>query len=186
MRSVVTGLVLAFFVVIVASFAGHSIAADAATATQPRAADPLIVFSSNRGGAWAIWAVKPDGTQLQQLTKPAAGEQDVDPAFNADGSRILFTSTRGGKAGLWQMARDGSDAKRICDGDQGAWSPDGRRIVLRRGGKLLTRDLASEKEKVISPEDWDKCSGPAWSPDGASIAFAKLGENSNAVYVIPA
>ena len=71
-----------------------------------------------------VYTVKPDGTQLHKLTKPADGELDVDPTFNADGSRILFTSTRGGKAGLWQMGRDGSDAKRICDGDQGGWSPD--------------------------------------------------------------
>lgn len=186
MRSAVTGLTLGLLVVMMATFAALSMTADVAPATQPRAADPLIVFSSSRGGAWAIWAVKPDGTQLHQLTKPATGEQDVDPAFNSDGSRILFTSTRGGKAGLWQMGRDGGDVKRICDGDQGGWSPDGRKIVLRRGGKLLTRELASEKEKVLTPDDWDKCSGPSWSPDGASIAFAKLGDNSNAIYIVPA
>jgi TolB protein len=180
------GLTFGLSVAIVSGLAAISIAADAAPAAQPRAGDALIVFSSNRGGPWAIWTVKPDGAQLQQLTKPAAGEQDVDPVFNGDGSRILFTSTRGGKAGLWQMARDGSGVKRICDGDQGGWSPDGRKIVLRRGGKVMTRELASEKEKVISPDDWDKCSGPAWSPDGASIAFAKLSENSNAIYLIPA
>jgi Tol biopolymer transport system component len=110
----------------------------------------------------------------------------VDPAFSADGSRILFTSTRGGKAGLWQMARDGSDAKRICDGDQGGWSPDGRKIVLRRGGKLITRELASEKEKVISPDGWDTCSGASWSPDGANIAFAKLGDGSNSIHIVAA
>jgi Tol biopolymer transport system component len=186
MRNAVTCLTLGLLVAIVTNFPARSNVADAAPATQPQAAEALIVFSSNRGGAWAIWTVKPDRTQLRQLTKPATGEQDVDPAFNSDGSRILFTSTRGGKAGLWQMARDGSEPKRICDGDQGGWSPDGRRIVVRRGGKLITRELASEKEKTISPDDWDKCSGPAWSPDGASIAFAKLGgENSNAIYIVP-
>jgi Tol biopolymer transport system component len=148
--------------------------------------DQAIVFSSNRGGGWAIWTVRPDGSELKQFSKPRTGEQDVDPAFNADGSRIMFTSTRGGKAGLWQMARDGSDAKRICDGDQGGWSPDGKKIVLRRDGKLITRELATEKEKAISPDDWDKCSGASWSPDGASIAFAKLGTDSNAIYIVPA
>src|ERR1043165_8333424 len=115
------------------------------------AADEQIIFSSNRGGAWSIWTVKPDGSQLTQLSQPAAGEQDVDPAFSPDGSKILFTSTRGGSPGLWQMTRDGKDAKRICDGDQGGWSPDGEKIVLRRGGKLVRRDLGSGKEQVISP-----------------------------------
>ncbi|MFI5377954.1 MAG: TolB family protein [Tepidisphaerales bacterium] len=162
-------------------------AAETAPAPQTRPAEPAIIFSSNRGGSWSIWTVKPDGSQLRQLSKPAAEEQDVDPAFSPDGSRILFTSTRGGSAGLWQMARDGTDARRVCDGDQGGWSPDGRQIVLRRGGKLFTRDLAAGKDKLISPDGWEKCSGPSWNPDGASIAFAHLGaENANAVYLLPA
>ncbi|MGA2496837.1 MAG: hypothetical protein ABSH20_03805 [Tepidisphaeraceae bacterium] len=162
-------------------------AGEVAPAPQTRANEQLIVFSSNRSGSWSIWTIKPDGSQLQQLSKPAAEEQDVDPAFSPDGSRILFTSTRGGAAGLWRMARDGSDARRVCDGDQGGWSPDGRQIVFRRGGKLFTRDLAAGKDKLISPDGWEKCSGPSWSPDGASIAFAHLSaENANAVYLLPA
>ena len=108
------------------------------------------------------------------------------PRSVAMGQRILFTSTRGGAAGLWQMERDGRNARRVCDGDQGGWSPDGRKIVLRRGGKLVSRDLASGKEKVISPDGWEKCSGPAWSPDGRTIAFALLGDGSNAIYLVPA
>lgn len=173
-------------VAMIATMGQRCLAADAAPATPARPTDALIVFSSNRGGAWSIWTVKPDGSQLRQLSKPGTEEQDVDPAFNSDGSRILFTSTRGGKAGLWQMARDGNDAKRVCDGDQGCWSPDGRKIVLRRGGKLFTHDIASGKEKVISPDDWEKCSGPSWSPDSASIAFALLGDGSNALYIVSA
>jgi Tol biopolymer transport system component len=161
-------------------------AADLASATRP--SDPLIVFSSNRSGSWSIWTVRPDGSQLQQLSKPPASqEQDVDPAYSPDGSRILFTSTRGGRTGLWQMARDGSGAKRVCDGDQGRWSGDGRKIVLRRDGKLFTHDMASGDEKVISPKGWEKCSGPSWSPDGASIAFALLGDSGgNAIYLVAA
>ncbi len=159
--------------------------ASAAPATQP-AGDQLIVFSSNRGGAWGIWCVKPDGSDMRQLTKPGAGEQDVDPVFSADGRSVLFTSTRGGSAGVWRMSRDGAEPQRICDGEQAEWSPDGGKIVFRRSGRLLIRDLISKAEKTISPDGWDKCSGPAWSPDGASIAFALLANNANAIYVAPA
>jgi len=145
----------------------------------------VIVFSSNRSGSWVIWAMSPQPqSPMRQITKPAAGEQDVDPAISPDGMRLLFTSTRGGKPGLWTVKADGSDVQRICDGEQGTWSPDGKQIALRRGGKLTIRELGSGNEKVISPDGWEKCSGPSWSPDGASIAFAHLNGESNAVYVV--
>jgi TolB protein len=145
-----------------------------------------IVFSSNRSGAWRIWMVKADGSELKQLTKQETDEQDVDPMFSLDGKSILFTSTRGGKIGIWRMLADGSKPERICDGDQGEWSPDGTKIALRRAERIFTRDLATAKEKGISPEDWPHCSGPAWKPDGKSLAFAARWKGGNGIFIVPA
>ncbi len=145
-----------------------------------------IVFSSNRSGAWRIWIVNADGSEMKQLTKQEAEESDVDPVFSPDGKSILFTSTRGGKAGVWRMLGDGSKPEKICDGDQAEWSPEGMKIVFRRNERIFTRELVGGKEKGLSPEDWPHCSGPAWSPDGKSIAFAARWESGNAIYVVPA
>jgi Tol biopolymer transport system component len=145
-----------------------------------------IVFSSNRSGAWRIWTVKADGSELKQITKQDGDEHDVDPVFSPDGKSILFTSTRGGKTGIWRMAADGSKPERIGDGDQAEWSPDGARIVFRRNEGIFTRDLAGGEEKAISPKDWPHCSGPAWSPDGKSIAFATRWEKGNGVFIVSA
>ena len=146
----------------------------------------LIIFSSNRSGLWHIWAVKPGGSDLRELTRSGPDENDVDPQFSPDGKAILFTSTRGGPAGVWRMAADGSKPERISDGDQAEWSPDGKRIVLRRGEKILVRDLATGQEKVLSPKDWPHCSAPSWSPDGKTIAFACRWDAGNAIFTIPA
>jgi Tol biopolymer transport system component len=145
-----------------------------------------IVFSSNRSGGWRIWTVKADGSDLKQITKQDGDEQDVDPMFSPDGKAILFTSTRGGKAGVWRMAADGSKPERICDGDQAEWSPDGAKIALRRNERIFARSLADGKEKGISPDDWPHCSGPAWSPDGKTIAFAARWEKGNGVFLVAA
>jgi len=111
---------------------------------------------------------------------------DVDPVFSPDGKNILLTSTRGGKAGLWRMKLDGTAMERLCDGDQGEWSPDGKRIVFRRQDKLLVRDLAGGSEKQITPEDFAHCSAPAWSHDGKTIAFACRWDAGNGLYTVPA
>jgi Tol biopolymer transport system component len=154
-----------------------------------RAADAgsgAIVFSSDRSGAWRIWTMKADGSDARQLTKQESDDQDVDPCVSPDGKQILFTSTRGKTAGVWRMERDGTKVERVCDGDQAEWSPDGAKIALRRGEKIVVRALADGKEKTLSPGDWPHCSGPAWSPDGKSIAFAARWDAGNALFVVPA
>jgi len=144
-----------------------------------------ILFSSNRSGAWRLWLVNADGTELKQVTKQDTDDQDVDPMFSPDGKSVLFTSTRAGKTGVWRMSFDGSKPERLCDGDQAEWSPEGKRIALRRNERILTRDLAGGTEKTVSPEDWPHCSGPAWSPDGKSLAFAARWESGNAIFIVP-
>ena len=152
----------------------------------PGAAKPgLIVFSSNRSGPWRIWTVRADGSNLAQVSTAGKGDHDVDPVFSPDGASVLFTSTRGGKTGLWRMGADGSKPRRICDGDQGEWAPDGRRIVFRRADRIVIRDLAAGKERTISGADW-QCGQPAWSPDGKSVAMAVMRRGRNAVYIVPA
>jgi TolB protein len=144
-----------------------------------------ILFSSNRSGAWRIWVMKADGSDLKQITRQETDEQDVDPMFSPDGKSILFTSTRGGKAGVWRIGADGSTPERICEGDQAEWSPDGKTIALRRNERILTRELSTANEKTLSPADWPHCSGPAWSPDGKSIAFAARWSGGNGIHIVP-
>jgi Tol biopolymer transport system component len=84
------------------------------------------------------------------------------------------------------MSADGTKPERICDGDQAEWSPDGKRVVLRRKEQIWTRELAAGQEKRITPEDWPHCSGPAWSPDGKRVAFACRWDAGNALYLVDA
>jgi hypothetical protein len=97
--------------------------------------------------------------------------EGVDPRLSPIDDRVLFTSTRGGTAGLWTMNRKGERQNRVCDGDQGDWFPDARRILLRRQGQILERALDTGQETVLSPAGWNSCSSPACSPDGKSVLF---------------
>ncbi|NQT88461.1 PD40 domain-containing protein [bacterium] len=145
-----------------------------------------MVFASERSGVWRIWGGQADGSNLRQLTHDDSDVSDVDPAFGPDGKTLLFSSTRSGKIGVWRLALAGGPPTRLCDGDQADWSPDGKRIALRRTGGIVIRELATGSERRLTPEGWALCSGPAWSPDGKTIAFANRAGKSNGLFLVSA
>src|SRR5262249_50541031 len=129
-----------------------------------------IVFVSDRSGVLKIWSMQADGRNPTQLTRDP--NPDADPRFAPDGKRILYTSLRGGFPEIWQMRRDGGEPKLVTKGSQANWSPDGKSIVFIRDNQTYVRELASGHERRVTPESWERCGVPAWSPDGSRLAVA--------------
>lgn len=140
------------------------------SAIDPARLQGWIVYVSDRSGALDIWRMKPDGSDQIQLTNDAAG--DADPRFSPDGQQILYTSLRGGFPEVWTMQADGSKARRLTEGSQAAWAPDGKTIVFIRDDRVMVRQLDTGTERQITPPDWNRCGVPAWNPDGTRIAIA--------------
>jgi Tol biopolymer transport system component len=63
---------------------------------------------------------------------------------------------------------DGDDERSLGKGDEPAWAPDGKRIVLTRGGNLWTVALDGSKRLLVR-----NGRAPAWSRDGKQIAFMR-------------
>ncbi len=129
-----------------------------------------LVFASNRSGVLKIWSMRANGKEAKQLT--TGDTPDADPRFSPDGKTILYTTLRGGFPEVWAMKRDGSESHAITKGMQAAWSPDGASIVFIRDNQTFVRELESGKEHRVTPDAWQRCGVPAWSPDGKQIAVA--------------
>lgn len=141
-----------------------------------------IVFVSDRSGTLNIWTMDASGKNQRPLThdsNPAA-----DPRFSPDGKRILFTSLKAGVPEVWIMNRDGSKPYSVTQGCQGNWSPDGQSIVFIRDNQTYVRELLSGKERRVTPENWERCGVPAWSPDGKCIAVASRHMESIGIFMV--
>jgi len=97
-----------------------------------------IAFYSDRGGAYEIWSIRPDGSGIEQLTPSSVGGGMNFPVWSPDGSRLavgtipgnwtLFDRAAGAVAGTAMPAPGESTFWPL------SWSPDGRRMAgLNRG-----------------------------------------------------
>ncbi len=100
---------------------------------------------------------------------------------------------------VWTMAADGSTQTRVVEADgfeasQPAWSPDGSRIVYvvwtPRSDGSVGADLwtaasdGGDARQLTNDPEWDWI--PAWSPDGAWIAFTSREAGTPAQPTAPA
>jgi hypothetical protein len=122
---------------------------------------------------------------------------DDSPAWSPDGLQVAFRRQAPGEGGrIWVSNADGSNPRHLTADDSTAtlyhptWSPnlpgEGYRIAYTReaggAGHLWTmRADGSDKRQLTSGAVYDNM--PAWSPDGATIAFVRHGISSNLMAV---
>lgn len=97
--------------------------------------DGRILFGAVAGNNSDVWAARPDGSDVRQLT--TSPEDDHVPVASRDGRHIVFVSTRGGKVRLWRMNPDGTGQAQLTDGHEDVdpvVSADSAYVYYTRGG----------------------------------------------------
>jgi TolB protein len=166
--------------------------------------DGSHVAYASRGadGNEDIWIVDADGTNARNLTNHSGS--DSHPSWSPDSRQIVFCSTRGDGENddVYIVDVDGSGLTRLTDNGL-AWdtfpsfSPDGKRILLRRLLRQRTTEgtLFNSEIMVMNTDGSDARNlsrdpffdgWPAWSPNGAQIAFSSNRSDTYQIYVMNA
>ena len=133
-----------------------------------------------------------------------------DAAWSPDGKRVAFVGRNslsvadGIRYDLYVADADGGARRKLADGlnFSPAWSPDGTRLAFARDlnspkhvdqirAEIFVVDLDGCGPAVRLTDDTANDTGPAWSPDGAQIAFASSPDpgafnNKHEIYVMGA
>lgn len=135
-----------------------------------------LLFASDRDGAYEIYSIGKDGTDLERLTHHPAS--DESPAWAPAGDRFVFQSDRDGTAGLWVKELIGGQP-RLLIADESAelvpdWSLDGRWIAFmseRDGNPELYRVSVETVVVERLTEEEYRDVWPRYFPDGRSLLF---------------
>jgi len=145
----------------------------------------LIAFRSHRDGEPEVYVVNADGSDERNLTDHP--DSDYSPAWSPDGTQITFASNRAGTSGndIWIMNSDGSDPRQVTSipgiSEYPSWSPDGLQIAFAcTFGRVLPEGVGDFEICVVNVDGSNLVQltdaqgvseAPAWSTDGAEIAF---------------
>ncbi|HQR29447.1 MAG TPA: hypothetical protein PLL32_03490, partial [Anaeromyxobacteraceae bacterium] len=166
---------------------------------EPEVARPawsLLVERISRGGHRSFVAMTPERTFVAPVPGVPADALRVVPA--PDGRTLAVLRPDDGLVHLWLVDRTGENLRPLVDGlatvGGVSWSPDGRRLAVEVSTLEITADiwvvnadgsgttnLTPDPDRVVL---YDRA--PAWSPDGASIAFSSNRSGTTRLWVMGA
>jgi TolB protein len=158
-----------------------------------------IVYSSESDDEQTIYTIDASGGGEERIT-PKDQQKYIHPDWSPDGTKIIYCSTddlrppQKNASNIYVIDLRSRTVTTLLTGGTNtyaSWSPDGKKIVFR---KIIGSEMNSEvfvansdgtdQRNVSNNPAFD--GWPAWSPDGAQIAFASNRAGSYKIFLMNA
>ena len=159
-----------------------------------------VAYVQQDGNDFSLWIRQTTTASNVRIVPPEPGVTLAGATVTPDGSYVDFIGgVRPSPPALWRVPFLGGTPKRLIDNvwSPVGWSPDGRRMAFMRtevgrSYALMIANADGSGERVITrrtrPAAFRQLSntgapsfGPAWSPDGTTIALTGADEPSGGV-----
>ena len=158
----------------------ESIDPQSAPSIQDKPLTSRIAFSSMVDGVPQIFTMKPDGSDIVQITDDAG--RKFHPDWSPDGRQLIYVANFGhgspdAYTELYTINTDGRDKRLLPntrDAHEPAWSPDGLNIAFDRNaeGNTDIYVVDTDGEHLARLTDHPSSDvNPDWSHDGAMLSF---------------
>jgi TolB protein len=121
-------------------------------------------------GDGVVWSAPSPEATATATSKAGRPEQ---MAVSEPSGRLVFQTVVGGD--IYTINVNGSGLRRVTDGMDPTWSPDGSQIAFNRWreprGVWLTNADGSAEQRIF---DWSEPRWTSWSPDGQQVMFSRV------------
>lgn len=153
--------------------------------------DRQVIFSSNRGGQWALWRMPFAGGQPARLL--INDRILLEPKVSSNDAKLIYKSVSD-QTQLWRFDRKDPDmglvsvAKSTRTDMHPALSADGKKLafVSDRSGhfEIWIRNLETGTETKMTSFEGKFVNMPSWSPDGSEIVFDARVKGDHNVFIL--
>lgn len=147
----------------------------------------IVVFSSNRGGTFQLYAMCLASLQVVQLTTMTKGAEE--PSFSHDGKLIAFRSD----TSIYTVHPDGTARTFVIDSGLSSFnsyfwphfSADDRELMFDRNNEIDAVHLDGTGFRYVVSNYTQVMKSPSPSPDGISVAY-DTGCPDHSIWLTPA
>jgi TolB protein len=121
--------------------------------------DERIALIEQIDGTSRLWMldVPKNGLHSSRLLREEKGVTYSTPSWAPNNTEIAYTRVANGKAEIWVNSTVSFQERKITEGTQPDWAPDGNQLAFVDGGTVSILNLATGETKPLGQGEW-----PSW------------------------